>query len=140
MTAIFSKQRYYASLLILGSAILLFRTIHMTSSGAYDYLLLWVFILLIAELFIDAGCLLTSTRWWTTNDQKYDRIPLRFGAAATIVHAIRVLIFVLDRTGPWINFDVRPEHRALHHLHWTWFWVYFAAIMSVLGVIGVVII
>jgi hypothetical protein len=135
-----SKQRVYAALLILGSGILLFRTIQMLSNNAFDYLVLWVFILLIAELLIDAGCLISSVWWWISNDQNNDSIPLRFGAAATILHAVRVLIFVLGRTGPWINFDVRPEHRALHHLRWTWFWVYFAAIMSVLGVIGVVII
>ena len=135
-----SRQRLYASLLIIGSGILLFRTIHMVSTNAYDYLMLWVFILLIAEMLVDLGCLGSSVWWWITNDPDNDSIPLRFGAAAAILHAIRVLIFVLGRTGPWINFDVRPEHQALHHLRWTWFWVYFAAIMSILGVIGVIII
>lgn len=135
-----SKQRIYATLLILGSGILLSLTIHMLSNDAYDYLVLWVFILLIAELLVDAACLLSSLWWWITNDPENDRIPLRFGAAAAILHAIRILVFVLGRTGPWINFDVRPEHQALHHLRWTWFWVYFAGIMSILGLIGVIVI
>jgi hypothetical protein len=135
-----SKQRIYASLLILGSGILLFRTIHMLSNKTYEYLVLWVFSLLIAEMVVDLACFIASVWWWITNDQANDRIPLRLGAAAAILHAVRVFIFVLGRTGPWINFDVRPEHQALHHLRWTWFWVYFAAILSILGVIGVIVI
>jgi len=103
-------------------------------------LVLWVFILLIAELLIDVGCLLTSVNWWISNDESKSSIPLRFGAAAVLLHAVRVLIFVLGRIGPWINFDVRTEQRALHFTRWSWFGVYFAASMSVLSVIGVIII
>jgi hypothetical protein len=135
-----SKQRLYASLLILGACILLFRTITMLAQGALDVLVLWVSVLLIAELLIDAGCLISSIKWWITQDKANDRIPLRFGAAAALLHAVRVLIFVLGRVGPWVNFDVRPEQRALHSARWSWGGVYFAAIMSVLGVIGVFII
>ena len=135
-----SKNRLYPSLLILGSSILLFRTIHMISAGAYKILILWVFILLIAEFLIDVGCLMSSIFWWISNDASKASIPLRFVAAAALFHAFRVLIFVLGRSGPWINFDVRPEHRALHFTRWTWPEVYFAAIMSVLGIIGVIII
>ena len=65
---------------------------------------------------------------------------MRLGAGGVILHAVRVLIFVLGRVGPWIDFDVRLEHRALHHTRWEIGWVYFAAIMSVLGIIGVVVI
>jgi hypothetical protein len=135
-----SKQRIYASLLILGASILLFRTIVMLFQGVFDILVLWVFLLLIAELLIDAGCILTSAGWWIANNAKKASVPLRFGAAAAILHAVRVFIFVLGRIGPWINFDVRPAQRALHHTRWTWNEVYFAAIMSVLGIIGVIII
>jgi len=135
-----SKQRFYASLLILGACILLFRTIMMISQGALDVLVLWVSALLIAELLLDAACLLSSIRWWIANDKNYDRIPLRLGAAAAILHAVRALIFVLGRIGPWIDFDVRPVHRALHYTRWSSVGLYFAAIMAVLGVIGVLII
>jgi hypothetical protein len=135
-----SKYRIYASLLILGSSILLFRTIYMISEGAFHILMLWVFVLLLAELLIDLGCLISSIDWWISNDEGRAALPLRFGAAAAIFHAFRVLIFVLGRVGPWINFDVRPEHIALHDTRWTWPEVYFAGIISVLGVIGVLII
>lgn len=135
-----SRQRLYASLLILGACILLFRTITMLSQGALGVLILWVSVFLIAELLIDAGCLLSSIRWWITNDKANDRLPLRLGAGAAILHAVRVLIFVLGRVGPWIDFDVRPEQRVLHSSRWSWSGLYFAATMSVLGVIGVLVI
>jgi hypothetical protein len=51
-----------------------------------------------------------------------------------------VLVFVLGRFRPLKDFDVRPEHRAEHHRHWTWGQVLFAAIMSILGLAGVFVI
>jgi hypothetical protein len=110
------------------------------SQGALEVYVLWVSVLLIAEMLLDAACLLSSIRWWITNDKNKDRIPLRLCAAVVILHAVRVLIFVLGRTGPWIDFDVRPVHRALHATRWSWAGVYFAAIMSFLSVIAVLII
>jgi hypothetical protein len=135
-----SKQRLYASLLMLGACILLFRTIRMISQGALGVLVFTVAGLLVAELLVDALCLLSSLRWLLANDPAKARLPLRSGAAAALLHALRVLIFVLGRVGPWIDFDVRPEHRALHAGRWSWGWLYFAAVMSVLGVIGVLVI
>lgn len=135
-----SKQRIYASLLILGSSILLLLTISMLFNGALTMLVLWVSILLISELLIDLGCLLSSVRWWITNDKSKNRIPLRLGAAAAILHAGRVLIYVIGRVGPWIDFDIKPENRTQQFTEWSWVSVYFATIMSILGLIGVLII
>jgi len=135
-----SRQRFYASLLALGASILLYRTITMISQGTLDILALWVSILLIVEMLIDLSCFLTTIPWWISKDRAKARIPLRLGAAAAIFHALRVLVFVLGRVGPWINFDVRPEHIASHVEKWTWTGVWFAAIMAVLGVIGVIVI
>lgn len=135
-----SRQRIYASLLALGACILLYRTTTMISQGALNILALWVSVLLIIETLIDLSCLLTTIPWWISKDRAKSKIPLRFGAAAAIFHALRVLVFVLGRVGPWVNFDVRPEHHAAHAETWTWTGVYFAAIMAVLGVIGVIII
>ena len=140
MGLIVSRQRLYASLLALGTGFLLYRTVTMLVQGALDVLVLWVSLLLFAELLLDLSCLLSSIRWWITNDKSKARLPLRLCAAAIILHAIRVLIFVTGRIGPWIDFDVRPEQRAMHEARWTWTGVYFAGIMSVLGVIGVIII
>lgn len=134
-----SKQRLYASLMILGAGILLFRTIRMIAvEHAFDVLVLWVFALLVAELLIDLGCILSSLRWLVTNSRANASSPLRLGAAVTILHAIRVLIYVLGRTGPWVNFDVKPEYRDSYTFEW--FWVYFAVVLSILGVVGVIVI
>jgi hypothetical protein len=103
-----SKQRLYASLLILGSGVLLYRTIRLLSGDALNIFVLWVSVLLIVEMFIDLACLLSSVRWLISNDQSKESLSLRMGAAAALLHAFRVLIFVFGRTGPWINFDVRP--------------------------------
>jgi hypothetical protein len=135
-----SKQRTYAFLLILGACVLLFRTILMLSQGNLNILVWWVSALLLAEMTLDAACLLSSIRWWIGNDKRYDSIPLRFGAAAAILHAFRVLIFVLGRVGPWIDFDVKPVHRAIHYTRWSPWHLYFAGIMSILGLIGVFVI
>jgi hypothetical protein len=135
-----SRQRIYAFLLALGAAFLLYRTIMMLSQGALDRLVLWVSILLIAELLLDLSCLVSSVRWWISNDRDKAQIALRLGAAVTIIHALRVLVFVLARVGPWINFDVRPEYADSHSATWTWTGVWFAGIMAVLGVIGVIVI
>jgi hypothetical protein len=134
------KQRIYASLIILGAGILLFRTLTMLFQGAFHILVLWVFILLIVEMILDAACIITAIPWWIDNNKKKDSIPLTLGAAVTFTHAFRVLIFVLGRTGPWVNFDVRPEERAIHYTRWNWGEVYFAATLSVLSVIVVLII
>ncbi len=135
-----SKQRIYASLLALGACILLYRTIMMLSQGALNTLVLWVSILLFAELLLDLSCLLSSIFWWIKNDKNKSRIPLRLGAVAALLHAVRVLIFVLGRVGPWIDFDVRPDQIEMQYTRWTWTGVYFAAILAVLGIIGVIII
>jgi hypothetical protein len=135
-----SKQRIYASLLALGACVLLYRIIAMVSGGSLGIQVLWVSVFLIAEMLVDAGCLLASIRWWVANDSEKSHLALKLGASATILHAFRVLIFVLGRTGPWVNFDIRPKHRAIHYTRWSWSGVYFATIMSVLGIIGVLII
>ena len=135
-----SKQRFYAALLILGSCFMLYRTIALLYGGVLRLNVWWVSVFLFMEMAIDACCLITSIRWWIANDKSKESLPLRFGAAVALFHAFRVLIFVLGRTGPWVNFDVRPEHWALHATTWNWTQVYFASVMSVLGIIGVIVI
>jgi hypothetical protein len=112
----------------------------LVSQGSLNVFVLWVSILLIAELLIDLACLVSLIFWWISDDENRASTPLRLAAAVIIVHAVRVLIFVLGRVGPCIDFDVRPEHRALHHTRWSWAGVYFAAIMSVLSILGLIIV
>ena len=134
-----SRQRIYASLLTLGAGILLFRTLRMMIvEGAFEILLPWVIALLFAEFLLDLGWLVCSIRWYILKRQEKAVCALRLASAAILLHALRVLIYVLGRTGPWINFDVRPEHHASYTFEW--FWVWFAATLALLGVLGVLFI
>ncbi|MDH3650383.1 MAG: hypothetical protein OEQ53_11910, partial [Saprospiraceae bacterium] len=126
----FSRQRLYAFLLILGATILLVRISILLVGDAFGIFVIWVFCLLLLELLTDLLCLLASIRWWISKDMAKSRAPLRLAAGVVVIHAIRVLVFVLGRIGPWIDFDVRPEQRALHDARWSWEGVYFAAAMS----------
>ena len=135
-----TKQRLYALLLILGSAFLLYRTLHLVITGNLTLFTWWVSALLLMEMTTDLASLAASVWWYRTNDPGQDRLPLRLATAVVFLHAFRVLIFVLGRTGPWINFDVRPEFHATHGERWSWTWVWFAAIMSILGMATVLLI
>ena len=135
-----TKQRLYALLLILGSAFLLYRTLHLVITGNLTLFTWWVSALLLMEMATDLASLAASVWWYRTNDPGQDRLPLRLATAVVFLHAFRVLIFVLGRTGPWINFDVRPEFHATHGERWSWTWVWFAAIMSILGMATVLLI
>ncbi len=134
-----TNQRIYSSLLALGAGVLLFRTIRMMLvESALEVLVPWVIFLLFAEFLLDLLCLILSIRWMLVGTSNVVILPLRVGAAAAILHAIRVLIYVLGRTGPWLNFDVKPEYHISYIFDW--FWVYFAATFSLLGIIGVIVI
>lgn len=128
------------SLLIGGASILLYRTVALLSAGATKVLKRWVVGLTIAEMIVDVTTIAQSARAWCTRHPRHLRWALRAGAAATLLHAIRVAIFVLGRTGPWKDFDVRPEQRDDHGERWTWAQVVFAGVLSALGVVGVVLI
>ena len=133
------NQRFYALLLMIGAFILLFRTTRMMMvENALEILVLWVIALLFIEFSFDLGCLLFSIIWLISNKSENAGLPLKLGAIATILHSIRVLIYVLGRTGPWVNFDVKPIYHQSYQFDW--FWVYFAAVLSILGVAGVIII
>jgi len=132
------KTRYYAAFLFLGACILLTRTIQMVSEGALEMLMPWVSLLLMFELAIDLAWLFQAANWWISPDRQKIKKTLNLAAAAIILHAIRVHVFVMGRYGPWIDFDHKPEYRPL--LYSEWGWLYFAAGMSVLGVIGVIVV
>lgn len=134
-----NKQKRYASLLILGAGILLFRTIRLlTLENGWDILASWVIILTFIEMAIDLLCLIFALQWRVQNSKSARSRALLLGMIAAIFHAFRVLIYVLGRIGPWTNFDVKPQFQSSHDVNL--FWVYFAAILSILGLLGVVII
>ena len=134
-----NKQKLYSLALVLGAAILLFRTIRLlTLENGWITLANWVIVLTFIEMAIDILCIIFSSHWLFKNSDNSKSIALHLGAYAAIFHAFRVLIFVLGRTGPWINFDVKPEFRSMHNVDM--FWIYFAATLSILGILGVIII
>lgn len=134
-----SRQRTYAGLIILGVSILLFRTLRMMLvEHALEVLMLWVILLLILEFLTDLSCLLSALVWFLSNSNRNAMMTLRLGAAATLLHALRVLIYALGRIGPWVNFDVRPEYRAIYVFDWSW--VYFASVLSGLSIVAIVVI
>jgi hypothetical protein len=134
-----NKQKLYSLAIILGASILLFRTIRLlTIENGWNTLVDWVIMLTFIEMAIDILCIIFSSHWLFENSNNSRSIALHLGAYAAFFHAFRVLIFVLGRTGPWLNFDVKPEFRSMHNINM--FWVYFAATLSILGILGVIII
>ena len=133
------NKRIYPVLLTLGAGLLLFRTVRLLLfENGLNSLMLWVVILTFIEMLIDFSCVIFSIKWFLKNNNQDIRISLRLGAAAAILHALRVLIYVLGKLEPLRGFGVRPEYRTDGPVDL--FWVYFAAILSILGIAGVIII
>jgi hypothetical protein len=130
-----SQSRMIATLLFLGAAFLLYRTVAMLAGGAVHILVPWVVALLFLELVIDGMTMGMCLLWGISLSTWHGVQAFRLTAAVVIVHAVRVLIFVIGRTGPWVDFDVQSLARAGHAARWTWFGVWFAATMSVLSVV-----
>lgn len=130
--------RWAPGMLIVGAGVLFYRTIALIRGGARKVLKPWVVQLTFVEMAIDAFTMLSAARWWRSRNPDHADLALTAGACATLVHAGRVAVFVLGRTGPWVDFDVRQDARAGHDKRWTWSQVVFAGTLSALGVIGVV--
>jgi hypothetical protein len=134
-----NKQRLYSFLLTLGAGLLLFRVLSMVFyEDALTILRGYVVFLLFLEMILDMLCMGFSIRWFFSNSPFKAAPALNFGAAATILHSIRVLIYVLGRTDYLKNVDIRPEYHSTYIFDW--FWVYFAAVLSILGIAVVIII
>jgi hypothetical protein len=126
--------------LFLGAGVLLFRTIALLAGGARRVLQPWVVALTWVEMALDAITMLLAARWWVSGSDRHAAAPSRVGAMATLLHAARVAVFVLGRTGPPFDFDVRPEARADHDQRWNWTQVVVAGVLSGAGVLAVVVI
>lgn len=134
-----ASQRTYAILIAVGASILLYRTVSLAFfEGGLQKLLPVFVVLTFVEMAVDAACLGFSIRWAVHADSAYARVPLRLGAAATLIHFLRVAVFALGRTELFRNFEVRPEYRQTYEMDV--FWVYFASVLALLGVVGVVVI
>jgi hypothetical protein len=133
------RKKIYPLLLILGAGVLLFRTIRLlTVENGWELLALWVIAFTFVEMIIDLLCIIFSFHWLLTDGVNSKKLSLRFGAAAALFHAFRVLIYVLGRIGPWENFDLKTQFQQ--NQTGDKFWLYFASVLSLLGIIGVVVI
>ena len=128
MRSNWNRQRTYATLVGLGIWILLARTIVMTTDGSLQMLVWWASALLVLEFLVNVGTFLSAIWWWIGASEQRAWLPLRFTAAAVIVHAVRVLVYALGDVGPWPHFDVRPAYRAGQVVDPTW--VVFASTMA----------
>ena len=133
------REQTIAITLFIGAGFLLYRTIAMLAEGASQTLMPWVVALLMVELIIDAIAVIVLLTWAIGGSQEQLLAAIRVTATVVIVHAVRVAIFVLGRTGPWRDFDVQPEARASHAQQWNWGEVYFAGTMSAISVIALFI-
>jgi len=140
MTQSRSRRRLCATLLAVGALFLLGRTIMLVAQGMLAVYVPWVSGLLFVEMALDAAALAGAVFWWQRDTPRATRVALRTAAAVALVHVLRVLVFVLGRTGPWVDLDLRPEARAAHVAHWTWPGVYVAGSLSVVALLVVVII
>lgn len=133
-------RRAFAALLFFGAAFLLYRAIMVVYGGAVYVNVWWVAALLFLEMGLDALCMFCAAVWFVKADKPSESITLKVTAAIIIVHAVRVLIFVIGRVGPWIDFDVTPEHRLAHSSRWVWTDVFLAGTPASLSVIALIVI
>lgn len=125
------KRRLVAVLLLGGGCVLVVRTLMLAAGGALTTYRPWAAGLLVTEFVFDAVAVALLVRWAALGHQRSEVPALRAVAAVVVVHAVRVLVFVMGRTGPWVDFDVRPQYRPDHAETWTWAGVWFAAAMVV---------
>ena len=133
------SQRSLATVLFIGAAFLLYRTLALVSAGALETFVSWVVVLLMLELIADGITMVVCAAWAISGKAEQVRAVIRATSVVILLHAVRVLIFVLGRTGPWVDFDVKPAARAHHGDSWTWGGVYFAGAMSAISVIALIV-
>ena len=132
------RYRRWAWILAFGAAFMFGRTAQMVWQGSLLVFVPWVGGLLLLELTMNAVTLLATLRWALGPDPRRRRFALRAVAGTVLVHATRVLVFVLGRTGPWVDFDIRPERQSEHAAEVSWVSVWFAAGMAITSLVVLV--
>ena len=135
-----NRARIFAIVLALGACVLLVRPIPMIRGSALTEQLPWVASLLLLESIMDAAAIVFCIRWWSLPNEQRKRTALCVAAFVTVLHAVRVLIFVLGRTELLRDFEIRPAYRPLSPESWSWGEVYFAATMSLLALLCLLVV
>ena len=133
LTAASGRRRLYAVALFAGGSVLMFRAVTLFSQDAPARWVPWVGFTLYVETGVIVIALVTIVVWFVDPNDRRTTAAFWATAMLVLVHAFRVAIFALGRTGPWFDFDVRPEFRANHSELWTWGEVYFASAAALLS-------
>lgn len=129
------RTRLPAAGVVAGSGFLLARTIVLMAGGALRLYSGWAAALLAIEFVVDAATVVAGGVWFVTRQAHHRTRALRAVAVMILVHAVRVMVFVLGRTGPWVDFDVRAQRRAEYATTWRWFDVWLAGTGATLSLI-----
>ena len=129
------RSRLLAGFLLIGGAFLFYRAAFLIWVGHAARYVFWLRGLTFVELALAAVIVATAAIWLAGGSAAWRRRTLQLTAALIVLHALRVAVFALARTGPWIDFDVRPEHRPVDPATWSWVEVWFASGMAGLSLI-----
>ena len=128
-----NRQRTYATLVGFGICVLLIRTAIMLTGGSLTTFMPWASGLLVLEFLLNVSVVLAAIWWWIGATEARAWLALRLTVAAVVVHAVRVAVYIIGRTGPWHDFDVRPAFHGAQPPEWHW--VIFAGTMAFLSLI-----
>lgn len=134
------RRRLYAVALFLGGGVVLVRAVTLLAQDAPSQWVPWVGVSLYVETVAIVIALAAIARWFVNPDDRHTATAFWATAVLVVVHAFRVAVFALGRTGPWVDFDVRPEFRADHGDTWTWGEVYFASGAASLSLIITIVV
>ena len=131
-------NRVWPILLMAGGAILVTRAMVLIGGGSTERFVSWLAFLTWVELALAVAACASAAVWaWRPEPANVTR-TLKVAASLTLLHAIRVAVFVVGRIGPFRDFDVRPEWRADHAGTWTWGEVWFAGLAAALSLVVLV--
>ena len=130
MSGVRFPDRGQAGALTAGAVVVLGRAAALLTAESRRVLKRWVTTLAGIEFGVDLLALFASLRWWRCGSAVGRRPALGVAAVAAVVHAVRVAIFLLGRTPPLKDFDVRPEYRAEHDQRWKPWHLWFAGTLS----------
>jgi hypothetical protein len=136
----FFGHRWKALLFTIGGAILVSRAFTMMVDGYLGIYVPWAAILLALEFLIDATWLASAIAWFFKDNKANEKNTFNLAAASILLHAFRVMIFVLARIGPLTNFDIKETYHATHYARWDWTGIFLAATLSLMGVVGVLVV
>lgn len=134
-----ATSRAAAAFLTLGGAFLTYRAATLIGQGHAAQYVPWLEVLTYVELVLAAATTLAALGW-LIRGAAWVRPTLRLTAALVVLHAVRVAVFVLARTGPAVDFDIQSGYRPLPADAWTWAEVWIAGGLAALSLVVLVVV